>query len=914
MVRPIVLVFQEFAQTTVVPTTPDLNCLIIGPAYQIEDYPDDKLAIEVSSYGTLNADCPYIPPVAFTPAITLAAPPAIVAGAWVDPASVRVFFDDLRVELESGADGTTVLTAPNENTFTSLSALFVTNGVQAGDILIVDNPAGPLTPNLKLTISSVTSETVLRVTTNFAAAVAGTLNYRVERLLDDKEISASFVTTPVFGTSNQVQILGGVTVVVGTTARVVNFARVYVGYRAYRTDLQGIDTVASVTEIQTKIGKIDARNPLAAACFVARQNAGQAPIQFYGVETNDLVGYNKAKDVISPDSTVYAIVPLTSDINVTASFKNDNVSLADPNIALANGIPQKFRVVIGSGDLPVSEDIVDEKLTATTEALVGAVPPGIKRITLASLNTTTFNLRPGDSLVLTASENVAPLDGTYAIAHINTLGAGATLELDTALPVTVGVAEGINYRITRPSTGGTIVPLVDNRARLTTEGVQYTSRVAGITPGARTITKFQDATTPGGINSIVEVFGVSTIINGDWAAATLLASNVVAALTTGSGVTVPFSGSVNIAATATAPATVQTALAAAALSSGIAGIDDLTSTAVLDTAFIRLFDSTSAFITDGVLPGDIIEIPQNPNGVFGVVGTKRFVVNTIVSEQRLEIVNISVGVYQNNTSTIEHELPHFDNRLGTSTAVVQGTMRYKVIRELSKTQQVTSLVSVSQSLNSRRAVLAWPDVITVAGLTDNSKPKNPDGSAAPADPQPGYFMSAVVGGMTAGLPSHQGFSRLGGAGISRLRHSSDYFSEQQLTDLSDGGWYVFVQNSPVALPYSIHQLTTDPSTLESGEYSIVKNFDFVSLFFIDILEPFLGIWNINNDTLGFIRQALNTGIENLKLRRVAKIGAPINDASITSIEVSTASADRVEVFMEVDLPKPLNVIGLHLVA
>jgi len=124
---------------------------------------------------------------------------------------------------------------------------------------------------------------------------------------------------------------------------------------------------------------------------------------------------------------------------------------------------------------------------------------------------------------------------------------------------------------------------------------------------------------------------------------------------------------------------------------------------------------------------------------------------------------------------------------------------------------------------------------------------------------------------------------------------------------------VFKQNTPTSLPYSIHQLTTDPSTLESGEYSIVKNFDFVSLFFLDILEPFLGIWNINEDTLGFIRQAVNTGIENLKLRRVARIGAPINNATITSLEVSTASADRVEIFVEVDLPKPLNVIGLHLV-
>ena len=90
MVRPIVLVFQEFATQTVTPTTPDLNCLVIGPAYQIKDYPEDKTAIQVSDYGTLNADNPYIPPVGFVSAITVAEPPDMVAGGQVDPASVHV--------------------------------------------------------------------------------------------------------------------------------------------------------------------------------------------------------------------------------------------------------------------------------------------------------------------------------------------------------------------------------------------------------------------------------------------------------------------------------------------------------------------------------------------------------------------------------------------------------------------------------------------------------------------------------------------------------------------------------------------------------------------------------------------------------------------------------------------------------
>jgi hypothetical protein len=910
MVRPIVLLFQEFATTTVTPTVPDLNCIVVGPAYQIQDYPDDKEAIAVSDYGDYLADNPYTPPVANVDAITLASAPGITAGAWVDPDSVKVYFENAQVIMASGTNGVTVVTSPNENTFTSAGATFVTNGVAAGDKLILDMPGGPDTPNLVATVLSVDSETVLRVSSNFTSADTG-LKYRVERKIASSVIDDAFVVTPTFMVSNQISILGGVTLLVGAILRTVTFANVYVEYRAFRTDLQGVDTVESTSEIETKIGRIDSRNPLAGAVFVAKQNAGNAPIQFYGVASDDLVGYNLAKDALSADDSIYAIVPVTTDLSVFAAFKTENETLADPVAALDNGVPQKFRVVIGNGVLTTESSVVGENTDATTEQPpTGGVPSGTKTITLSSpFNALTSNLKPGDKLVLTASENVAPIDGTYTIAHINS---ATEIELDEALPAVIASAEGVNYTVTRPSTNATIISLFEARAFLTAASVTYKSKVAGVTPGARTIALVEDATTTNGIHSIVEVAGVSTVINGHFSSTNITASELVDALNNGTGVTVSFSGSINLVASYGTGSTVQAAFAAAALSTGTAGIDNVT-TAVLDKVYNRLYDANATFITAGVIAGDIIEIPNNPNSTFGSP-VKQFTVNSVLSEQRLEIVNLVSGAYKNNTSTAENELPHTDNRLGTGTTVSQGTIRYRVVRELTKAQQITDLVTQAQSLNSRRAILAWPDEVTVAGLVDGSKTPNSDGTAAAADVQPGWYMAAVIGGMTAGLPSHQGFSRLGVAGIDKVAHSSDYFSEAQLTDLSDGGWYVFKQNSPSSLPYSIHQLTTDPSTLESGEYSIVKNFDFVSLFYLGVLEPFLGVWNVNNDTLGFIRQAINTGTENLKLRRVPKIGAPINSATITSLAVSPASADRVEIYVEVDLPKPLNVIGLHLVA
>jgi hypothetical protein len=168
--------------------------------------------------------------------------------------------------------------------------------------------------------------------------------------------------------------------------------------------------------------------------------------------------------------------------------------------------------------------------------------------------------------------------------------------------------------------------------------------------------------------------------------------------------------------------------------------------------------------------------------------------------------------------------------------------------------------------------------------------------------------------MTAGLPSHQGFTNLGIAGVSKIYNSNTYFSDKNITDISNGGWFVFQQDTPQALPYVVHQLTTDVATLQSGEFSMVKNFDFVSLFFADILDDYLGIWNINPETLGFITSSIVGGIDNLKLRRRPRIGSPIIDGKITSVSVSPSSADRVEIFVEVQMPAPLNIVALHLVS
>lgn len=785
-IRPVVLVYQDLATPTVTPTAPDLNCLVVGPAFHIQDYYKpgstgygDKADIRLASdYGTLEGD-PATPAPANPTAITVAEPPNNAIGAQLDGDSVLVYFDEARVSISEGATGTTSSAAPN--TFTASGTTWNTAGAQKvnpGDRLTVKDAGGN---RFTRTVLSVASDTSLSLTADIPSAgftPGSGQTFRITRLLTDQLIDASFQTT----TGNIVKIAGGVTLpVTGQGNKTVVYAKVYMAYRSLRQDLPEVDTVEKIADIESKIGRIDARNPLAVGTFVALQNTTSV-IQFAAVATDTLVGHAAVRDKLSSRPDIYAIIPLTVDVSIFAMWNADCTGLALPDED--EGRPQRFRVVIGSGTLPVVKTLIQPSSTGESLAASGTAPTDITRVTLT---------------------------GTSSL-------------------ISAGVVPGDILRVTVTSNGPT-----------------------GIALGDYPIASVVSA-------SILEV-GTATPFNG---AATL---DVTCTIVQADGTTVR--------------------LASAALTGVV--------TVVGDDLYLILKDPSGTFVSAGVSAGDLIQIPINPNATITPNGAvTSLIVESVLSDQRVRVVNAG-----QDQPTAMNELPHGVRRTGGG-LVTTTAINYRIVRTLTKDQQVTELVAVAQSFRSKRTILVWPNKCDVAGVIGGTS-------------QPGFYLACAVGGMTAGLPSQQGFTNLGIAGISQIYNSNTYFTEGQLTDLSNGGWYVFAQQTPTSLPYTVHQLTTDPATLESGEFSVVKNFDFVSLFFVDILEDFLGQYNVNQDTLTLIQGALSTGGDLLKLRTIAKIGAPLTSFAITEIGISPVSGDRVLIYLAVGLPKPLNAIELHLV-
>lgn len=865
MARPIVLVFQEFAQVTVTPDVPDLNCLLVGPAYHVQDYLDDKEDIQTASdYGTLNADNPYTPPVLSTDAITIADPPNNVTGAILDATSVQVFFDEARVEISKDVvNGAAV--GINSNLVTNASATFETDGVAPGDYLIIQDPNSPgVLSDIVKTVLAVDSETVLRTTTNFDAADTDGF-YRIEREVDDVEISSTFVTV----TGNQVIIGGGVTTILTgeSTSRTINYAKAYVQYRSLRQDLRGtIDTVSSTTEITNKIGRIDSRNPLAGTAFLALQNT-TTPVQFYGVSVDSLLGHSECQDLIEARNDIYAIVPLTESLSTIASWKTNAEQLANVSTAQSTGVPQKFRVIIGAQDLPTEKEI-SGPYTAGAHLTVDGPISGTPIAAADDINVfvdeaatfVTDGVRAGDTLVIV--NDIAGDVGSYPVAEVYDEN---RLRTTTAFPVS-DASNTLDYYIIRGTgspvasttfTGGdTVVSGEHVLAPLVTGVAGHVGQVLRLTaPGAPDYT-------------------------GDWLILTMAAAGPPADWTVGhptKTITTAESGTVDGAVFGT-------------VSYGVGA------TAAHRRPFRRIRDNTATFSSDLIIATDNLQVPNPITGTdYTTTAPFEYTVAYVPSENEI--------ILDTNVDVIAQAPRDGDTDLN-----------FRVNRDLTKDDQVDELVAISTSVNSRRVVLVWPNLVDVTDLPDGSKTRTVASTPETADAQPGYYLGAVVGALTAGLPSHQGFTNLGIAGVDGITNASRYFSDAQLTEISDGGWFVFAQATENSAPVCIHQLTTDPDTLETGEYSLVKNFDFVSIFFQDILSDFLGEYNIDEETLGFLNQALETGIDILKLRRFAKIGAPINSASVTSVAESSSAADKVEIYMDVDFPKPLNTIELHLVS
>jgi hypothetical protein len=630
---------------------------------------------------------------------------------------------------------------------------------------------------------------------------------------------------------------------------------------------------------------------------------------------NHLVSHvNESKNRLPGNDSIVEIIPGTSRWSDTTAAGTAGV-----------GDPIEIKVTAPDGTVKLS-NLAYMSLTTTTTGV--AATGSLTAVAGASLvdgetftlndgvnSPTTFefddngSVTPGNVAVTFTGLDLASFVATTISAAINGVGSG--LAITAAVPVgavmslsndAIGVVGNTASSDTVVDSGFVLTNMTGG-TNTTSSDVRYDMKAPTVVGGPYSVAYAVSGGVPSvgvaiaGFAITITVNGTSHTVNDVITAVNahpVVSTILTASLTSGTGTDVATS----ISATDVMPQ---------------AGVC-LAEVVINDDIFNRLDDATAQFLTDGVKAGDTIEIPLDPNAYGPSSFSGRLLTYTVASV--LTENRILITAAADDTATAAIELPHYYSRdLQNRFLVTSGTnaMNYRVRRRLSKDKQVEALATTAQSIRSKRATLAWPDVVQVSDLRNGALPRSTASVRALAGDVPGYYISCQVGGACAGLPAQHGLTNLGLSGVNVLRHSQGYFTERQLTMLSDGGFFVMVQNTPGALPICIHQLTTDPSALETGELSVVKNVDFISKFFLDLLEPFIGVYNVTQATQNAIFRAISDGAEGLTSRSLDRIGPPLISGQVTSLKVSDFDASRIEVFFRGVVPRPLNTIAFHLV-
>jgi hypothetical protein len=174
-------------------------------------------------------------------------------------------------------------------------------------------------------------------------------------------------------------------------------------------------------------------------------------------------------------------------------------------------------------------------------------------------------------------------------------------------------------------------------------------------------------------------------------------------------------------------------------------------------------------------------------------------------------------------------------------------------------------------------------------------------------PVPGCYVAAGIAGQISGEAPAQPLTNIPVALIDRIKYSNDHFSNANLNSMAEGGVYIMTQDQTTLPIVSRHQLTTDTTSIEARELSIVKSVDFASKFLRRNLRAVIGRNNITDAFLKNLRLIINAAGISLVKKGV------LRDMKLTELKQDTTQPDKVTGKVKVLALYPSNYIEIDLI-
>ena len=228
-------------------------------------------------------------------------------------------------------------------------------------------------------------------------------------------------------------------------------------------------------------------------------------------------------------------------------------------------------------------------------------------------------------------------------------------------------------------------------------------------------------------------------------------------------------------------------------------------------------------------------------------------------------------------------------------------VKVELVRSYTKAERARNIAAIGGGYNNRRVRVVFPDSY-----------KSQTGVV-----KPGYVAAAGLAGLRSGVVPHQGLTNSEFLGAYDLSKVVIEFGQAELDLMAAAGVWIISQSVIGATAYVRHQLTTDESSLNTSEDSITTNVDSMSYALRDVLAPFIGRYNINNENLTVIRAAitaeLNYRSTNTFTARAGNQLTSFNASDILSLGVDPVSKDKINAEVRLHLPYPLNYLTLKLI-
>lgn len=309
---------------------------------------------------------------------------------------------------------------------------------------------------------------------------------------------------------------------------------------------------------------------------------------------------------------------------------------------------------------------------------------------------------------------------------------------------------------------------------------------------------------------------------------------------------------------------------------GIVGVDSEINATIVDnpdatgTQFTLVQAAGAGFVTAGVRSGDKLRTSYSLAGS-GETTYTEYEVDTVVNNDRLVL-------------------------LTGPDAEVAVAQKIEVWRNLTSADKTSKLI-LENSFASKRVRNVFPGHVEAA-----------DGAV------PAYFMAAALAGLRSGVAPQQGLTNVEIAGFTGVSATVNEFSRTQLDALATAGYWIVTQNVNTGVIYTRKQLTTDTSTIDTAEDSVVAIDDAVSYQYAAVLAKYIGRTNVTDSNIALISADLEAVTAFLKNRGfTASLGGLITDATVESIRKHAVYADRMVCTMNVIRAAPLNNLELYLV-